>query len=94
MSADNWTRCPNCTKQAREQKEKHAQVLADAYGKVPREKYLALEKEANDRQLVQFEDTLREDYEIGIWNGEFTVSYGASCSVCNFKYEYKYEKKI
>ena len=44
------------------------------------------------------EDSLREDYEVGIVNKEFEVIYSAQCLYsggvgCGFKYEYRYAKK-
>ncbi len=37
---------------------------------------------------------LREDYEIGIYKGKFSVSYGAICEACNFEFPYKHEQAI
>jgi hypothetical protein len=39
-------------------------------------------------------DTLREDYEIGIYEGEFFVGYSCSCGVCGFKWNYNYTKSV
>ncbi len=50
--------------------------------------------------------TLREDYEIGIYNGRFNVSYSAECidnyakdkdakdAGCGFKHEFKFEEGV
>jgi len=38
--------------------------------------------------------TLREDYEIGIFQGEFSVEYCGQCSECGFKFEFKHSEKI
>lgn len=47
------------------------------------------------------EQSLREDYEIGIWNGQFTVSYNGECrkgprgaDTCGFKFSHKQEQEI
>ena len=38
--------------------------------------------------------TLREDYEIGIYNGEFDISYRASCTNCNYKKVFEHTENI
>ncbi len=90
MSADNWTICPKCRKLKDEEKRLHLQKIKDSYGKVDEEAYLKLKETV----LENLEDTLREDYEIEIYEDNFLVSYSGGCSVCGFKFEYKYKEKI
>lgn len=42
------------------------------------------------------EENLREDYELGMWSGKFTVSYHAECGYrdeegCGYRFEFKME---
>lgn len=92
MSADNWTYCPKCQETARKRaKSVNDRVVSD-YGKVSIEKYAALVNEANNPPKLK--QTLREDYEVGIHDGEFSISYSASCSVCKFQFEYDKTEEI
>jgi hypothetical protein len=93
MSADNWTTCPRCKAKAEADDKGKIDAAAKAYGKVSAEEYEKLVADA--RSPAQFDtDTLREDYEIGVHNGEFSVSYGCSCNVCGFKFSFKHEEKV
>lgn len=45
------------------------------------------------------EESLREDFEVGITNGEFEVIYHGQCLYngrvgCGFDYVYRYKKKV
>lgn len=86
MSADNWATCPKC-KQEVEDKAKNA------YGKVSESEYLAILKAHNDTQSGLRQD-LREDWEIGIYDGVFEVSYFASCEKCGFEFSYSHKEKV
>jgi len=92
MSADNWTRCQECEDKANLARRLFEQKVQDSYGKVPKEEYLRLNEELNKPE--KREDTLREDYEIGISGDVFSVSYVAWCTVCGFKYEFKTNQKV
>ena len=37
-------------------------------------------------------DTFREDYEIGVWEGDFEISYSGVCLECGFILTFKYKK--
>lgn len=37
---------------------------------------------------------LREDYEIGIYDGEFFISYGGRCMVCGFEKKFNHTEKV
>jgi hypothetical protein len=36
----------------------------------------------------------REDWEVGVFGGEFFVQYTGVCKACDFRYEFKYEQAI
>jgi hypothetical protein len=97
MSADNWTQCPRCyiTNHAKAD-EKDASVRGQ-YGKVSEDQFLRLRDEAiSFRKALfdsQFCETLREDYEIGIQDGEFDIFYRGHCDTCGFNFSYKYNQK-
>jgi len=90
MSATNWRKCPKCTKLAAKKKLDLSLKLARAYGKVSEDEYLELLTE-QQTPVEPTGRTLREDYELGIWNDVFEVSYSAYCSECGFtkKFETK-----
>jgi hypothetical protein len=84
MSADNWTFCPKC-------KDSKNKELESLYGKIPAEEYL---KKAKELSTESNEETLREDYEIGIWDGKFRISYDAYCEACGYEYTFECEKDL
>jgi len=86
MSADNWTTCPGCTNRI-----KNIEKLKNGYGKLSEKEYLELREQM---KKITEDDSLRENYEIGISDNKFSVSYHAYCEECGFKYTYSYEKKI
>ena len=92
MSADNWAICPRCRE--RELKA-HAALLKrieTEYGKIPAAEYLAL-VEASQKPIQLTKATLREDYEIGIWEGNFEITYRAECE-CGFAHSFQHSKKV
>jgi|ERR1700724_4668678 len=93
MSANNWTVCPACRKKQIEEKEAKLIELGEAYGKMLPKDYLKLLKEA-EKPVCQ-EDNMREDYQLGIdEDGEFEISYRASCQDCNFSFSYKHKEQV
>jgi hypothetical protein len=92
MSADNWAICPKCKEKAKRMHVNLLNRIETDYGKVTANEYLELIEQS--KQSIEEEHTLREDWEIGIWNNEFFVSYRASCSVCKFSYNFKYKEEI
>ena len=99
MSADNWTICPKCTENELHIIEQKKIALENAYGKVSAKAYLLLVEELTkaEEKLNNEDDnqyTLREDYEMGIRNGNFYVSYRGSCGICGFSFEHKHEENI
>jgi hypothetical protein len=89
MSADNWGTCPKCRRLFSIYSEKRREEILNSYGKIPEADYLSMRDELARKKAPV--DTLREDYEIGIINGVFSIDYSAECSECGFKFRYKYE---
>lgn len=88
MGADNWGICPKCKKAAYKKKAKEQEKVGAAYGKVTPEKYREMFEAAS--QPVELDQTLREDYEIGIGEGgEFSVSYRGHCRECGLSHAFK-----
>ena len=95
MSADNWTDCPKCKQKAETEFNATLELLAHGYGRMPEDEYLKLHKDILAGVIVKSE-TVREDYEIGIYDGEFCVSYRASCNAngCGFELSFEHNEKI
>lgn len=93
MSADNWAICPKCMQKQIEEHEQLKRQVGESYGVVPVEQYLQLRRKLEIP--VKFEYTLREDYEIGVYeDGEFSISYKGYCDKCKFNYEYKHKEQV
>lgn len=87
MSADNWTICPKCKIKAETDRENQRLKISKAYGKVAPETYAAMCKAFDNPKPL--EQTLREDYEQCMDDsGEYSCSYGCSCSVCHFAFTF------
>ncbi len=87
MSADNWGICPRCKVEALKEQEARQQAAADAYGKVSSTEYGELVAKA--LEPMQLEETLREDYELGLGeDGEFYVSYRGACDKCALEHSF------
>lgn len=96
MSADNWTVCPRC-KAAAESKVKQLEVEAeDGYGKLPKSEYFAKlgELEQARQCIAEFPTDLREDYELGVLNGEFYVAYTGQCNECTWRHSFKHREAV
>lgn len=37
-------------------------------------------------------DVFREDYDIGVWSGNFEIDYSGYCDKCDFTIRYRYKK--
>ena len=91
MSADNWAVCPKCKQERMLKIEKLHKKIKDSYGEISEIDYLDLLKEVKEVVKESDDHTLREDYDIGTFDGDhFEVNYGALCEVCNFKFSYQY----
>lgn len=91
MSAKNWTACPKCLANFETKLAQRKQELCASYGKMPQEEW---EEAIDELKKSEFTDrepfvtSLRENYQIGIRGGAFTVRYRAECRECGFKYEH------
>lgn len=90
MSANRWSKCLVCqAKRAADKINALAEAEA-AYGKVPAAKYKRLLDAANQGKPGDLDETLREDWELGIdvtTDGvRFALYYEASCQRCGFNY--------
>ena len=93
MSADNWRVCPGCIAEHRKKIEKMDADLAKAYGKISAEKYILMMEIVQKQKGMALEETLREDYAIGISeDGAFYVDYRASCDKCGFEFNYMHDE--
>lgn len=93
MSANNWRICPQCKAKALAEWEARKQAARKAYGKVPSEKYEQMTAAARDEP--ELEDSLREDYQIGITEkDEFYVIYRGSCQVCSFEHRFRHKQQL
>lgn len=101
MSADNWCICPKCyavADRARQERIDEAVKAAHAaYGVAPAKEYLRLSQAAAKAkgENLNFSETLREDYRIGInSNDVFEVEYYAKCSECGFAHTFKHSHPL
>jgi len=94
MSADNWTQCPRCLKRRAVEVENKQTQLDASYGKVPLDRFDSMRHELETLKTDKVDETFREDWEIGVFNGEFFVQYKGSCGTCNLRYEFKYEETV
>jgi predicted nucleic-acid-binding Zn-ribbon protein len=90
MSADNWASCPKCENQ----KRKLEQELDDKYGVISREDYQELQAELdnlkNDGRYTKH--NLGENWNIGIHEDKFNVSYKAVCDKCGYTYTFEHSE--
>ncbi len=97
MSANNWVVCANCIARDKKFRDERLRAANAAYGKVPLEEYERLRAQAltSVPESNPYDDgTLREDYEIGVRDGVFRVSYRCSCEHCGFGYKFKHEERV
>ncbi|MDE2105007.1 MAG: hypothetical protein KGL39_47655 [Patescibacteria group bacterium] len=66
--------------------------LARQYGKIEPTEFIKRSAEAE--KPVDLEETLREDYELGLLNGQFYMSYRAACNACKFEFRYRHEEAV
>jgi hypothetical protein len=94
MSADNWTICPRCHEQYEKDLEAFERKVNESYGNVPPEEYIRLLSERAQLEEKQEPQTLREDYEQGIIEGEYYLRYSARCSKCGWLFSKRIDEKI
>ena len=93
MSADNWSKCPNCSEIKRNKIDRLDKQISKGYGILEESSYVALQQTLNNLMQSSTDSTLREDYEIGMDNGLFYAIYDCSCSVCGWSWSEKIEKQ-
>ena len=94
MSADNWTYCPMCKHNTEKRRLTLEKECKDKYGKVSLKEYQILQMKLKNVKNSDQDTSLREDYEIGIFEGDLIIDYKASCSVCDFKFHFKEIKSL
>lgn len=95
MSANNYAECPKCAAMIKAENAMRERKLAEAYGAIPQKEYLELVRQYKQMPLaVPSQTSLREDWELGIRGNEFELWYSAICSVCGFKFTYKYTCEV
>ena len=92
MSAGNWAICPRCKKKTEQAQAALLGRVKTDYGKIAVSEYLELVEQS--QQPLNLEHTLREDWEIGIRQGEFHVFYGAYCETCGFSHEFEHRQPV
>jgi hypothetical protein len=92
MSADNWTTCPQCAASHEATIEAAERKLESSYGRVEAQAFLLATKALEEMRGRKLDTTMREDYHVGIRDGEFTAEYTASCRNCGFQWEYKHSE--
>lgn len=92
MSADNWTECPRCADEWEKRRANRDAELLAAYGHVPADEYRKRADATDKANSAQMPDELREDYEIGVRAGEFSVDYRAHCETCGYKFTYTHSQ--
>lgn len=92
MSASNWTTCPQCERELKESIIHYRDIVENQYGQITQEEYMKAIDFLNSPP--ELGETLREDYEVGILNGTFEVSYRASCRNCTFSYKEDIAQKV
>lgn len=90
MSSDRWSTCPKCQEVADHKQKRTQEDIAEA--RRARNFTLFETLLTQSIQPVQLQETLQQDWEIGIvntgWKG-FEVYFEASCRVCGFKYSFR-----
>lgn len=94
MSADNWTYCPKCKANIEDRRQQDRKKLEASYGKVSSTKYIESLQALVKSESEPIEETLREDYEIGVYGEEFSVNYKCRCTVCGFEFSYEYAEDV
>ena len=92
MSASNWRECPKCRMKAERAQRIRLEKAAKNYGKIPQEDWIHQQKHAETE--IELDQTLREDYQLGIQDIMFLVSYSASCEKCDFEFKYKWTQPV
>lgn len=93
MSADAWQECPRCVAKGTMAYREARRRADEAYGKVSVAQWRVLDETAHSLK-PELRDTLREDYEIGMYKGVFTIDYHASCTECDFTFSHVLKEPV
>ena len=94
MSADNRTFCPKCSQNFKSKRDKQLECAQRQYGKISRDQYDRLIAAAMEIKQEPCMATLREDFDQGINEGIYEVTYSCSCSNCGFSWKYHHEEDV
>ncbi len=94
MSAHNYTHCPRCLYRKTLEDEQMTQKLHDSYGVVAYDEYKELETKTAKALENAVTPTFRENWEVGLFGGTFSVDYSGSCIVCGFSHEFVHEETL
>lgn len=74
--------------------QEYEERLSKAYGKVSQEEYAQLlqERPADKKPRLDEDRDLREDYELGVvdGDGEFFVAYRCECQACGYNFRFAF----
>lgn len=95
MSADKWTECPRCYARTEGEYEALQKRVESEYGKLPKDEYFKLVKEAKEAPCGRTDKHLRVYYNISTDQyGNFSVVYSCRCRVCAFEHTFKHEEQL
>lgn len=95
MSADNWTKCPQCKLNTEIEKSTLLARAESQYGKVDAKQYTLMVDAAKAIGAKELKQTLREDYSIGLdEDGRFYTSYSCYCNVCFFEFTHDHNQSV
>ena len=94
MSARNWRECPKCQQVRDNDRIARIDKINETYGVVPPNEFAAAWLGVVAEVAPAPEDTLSEDYQIGIRNGVFQIEYRAFCTRCGFSFSYDYADRV
>lgn len=91
MSATRYSRCPRCEVARLATVQEAKTAAADAYGNIDSGEWLKLKMAAEAMELDDGDDTLREDFVLGIVRDDesvrFKLNYRAHCTECEFSFD-------
>jgi len=89
--------CPKCRKMRFQHLATSRSEAKEAYGKVSMNRFeimLMKVERARENTGRDQDDTLQEDFEAGIKNDKFRVTYSAYCSVCGFRFKHEHTEAV
>lgn len=92
MSADRYSMCPKCAKNEENKRLAKEVEIESFYGKIPLQEFQ--KRLAKTAAPVQLEETLREDYYLGLEGSVLEISYHCACRDCGFKFSISEKRSI